>query len=71
MQESSTNCPDCVHVREKAKLEGGGFECRVNPPQVLCVPTPQGLQIMSMFPPVNENMSCALFEPDLPDEPTH
>lgn len=67
--EIDANCTLCINVHEKAKLDGGGFECRFEPPKVIVLHQQQGIQVVSMFPPVNEKMSCAMFEAniDLPD----
>lgn len=68
-EQMGVSCANCIYVHEKKKLEGGGFECRFEPPQVVAIHQAQGVQLISMFPPVNETMGCSMFEGDneLPD----
>lgn len=36
--------------------------CRRNPPAVNMIPTPQGMAVNAMFPPVKEDMWCGNYE---------
>ena len=52
-------CPTCKFCY------GGtiaGMTCRRNPPMVMLAPTPQGIALMSHFPPVKEGMSCGEYK---------
>lgn len=59
-------CGTCCHYRELDVQKHTGL-CRANPPQ--CVVMPQqdimgrmGLAIQSVFPPINANELCGLFD---------
>ncbi len=56
------NCTTCQYSVEKPAMEGGGNECRRNPPQASVLMSNQGMAIVSAFPPVTENMFCACYE---------
>lgn len=51
-------CRNCKHVF----AEGAKKFCRRYPPTVQLVPSPQGVQVVSSFPPVQDQMSCGEYE---------
>jgi hypothetical protein len=63
-------CCECTFVYQDSKTNS--YQCRANPPMPFPVPTPpgldgkQGMQIISLFPPVSEDSYCGMFEPDVP-----
>jgi hypothetical protein len=58
-------CATCEFLRE-GKVNGATFkramECRKNPPQLLLVPTPQGVMLNSYFPPVDPDSGCGQWQ---------
>ena len=67
-ESENATCETCIHVHEKSRLDGGGLECRFNPPQAFPIQTQQGFGIMSAFPPVQPVMSCGAYEADIDGE---
>ena len=53
------NCTNCQYAVKKPQLEGGGLECRRNPPQASVLMSNQGMAIVSAFPPVTDKMLCS------------
>lgn len=57
------NCRNCIFSREMkvdASLQRKR-QCRVNPPQLLMLPTQQGMMMISDFPSVTDDMWCSKF----------
>jgi len=70
---SNTTCKNCLHSQRRDHLSqlGPGLDCHAMPPSVFPVGTQSGVQIISAFPPVLEDMSCSLFEPDIGETIEH
>lgn len=59
--DEHNNCTKCVHSSESeidANLKRQ-YHCLLNPPQSLAVSSPQGVQIITMFPQVNSGNQCS------------
>lgn len=71
MAQIQVHCKDCKFFQQApvdpSNLRGprGGICVRM-PPTAIGMPTPQGLMVQGVFPPVQEVMGCGEFVPASP-----
>lgn len=59
--DGNNNCTKCLYSIEQ-ELNNDlkkPIQCNFNPPQSLAIASPQGIQIMTVYPIVNEKMLCS------------
>lgn len=59
--EVRRNCTNCAFSKEAHEPPPSIQKIRVccfNPPQMVAMPTPRGVNLQIMFPPVNETILC-------------
>lgn len=54
-------CINCKFSIEKPAMQGGGLECRKNPPSVLAIVASNQAQIITVQPAVEPNYYCGDF----------
>lgn len=61
------NCTLCAHSHLHQQLGGSMRVCRKNPPTPVALPTGHGqMNVMSIWPAVDEKMVCDAFKAELP-----
>lgn len=56
-------CEKCKYATPEGRSEN--FLCHRNAPQVVGVPTPQGMKVVSAFPTVQPQQWCAEYVPQI------
>lgn len=59
-------CNNCKFALEKTAMQGGGLECRRNPPHVLAIVAGNQAQIISVQPTVTADFHCGEFQNSQP-----
>lgn len=60
-EPQTRNCTNCAFAMKENLPPpniGSQFSCKFMPPQMVVMPSPQGAQLVTMFPVVNERMLC-------------
>ena len=59
MTDQKLTCKDCIALNEFKDPQAIGvvkYQCIRHPPKIIPINTPQGLQIISMYPPIAPDM---------------
>lgn len=59
---NKVNCSNCKFALDKPAMQGGGLECRRNPPLVIAIVVGNQAQIISVQPTVTEDFYCGEFQ---------
>lgn len=57
-------CQECNHSAMRSQISGPQFVCVRYPPVMLVLPSPNGIQLASVFPVIERDSSCGEFMTD-------